>query len=67
MGINYGPDFVQQIMEQFMCRLNNIEVYLENIGVFSNKWEKHQVLLNKALSCLEANSFTVKSDIPSFE
>ncbi len=32
---------VQQIIEQVLCGLNNIEVYLDDIGVLGNTWEDH--------------------------
>ncbi|KAL7468207.1 hypothetical protein ACHAXS_008433 [Conticribra weissflogii] len=59
MGLKCSPDFVHQIMEQVLCSLDNIDVYLDDIGVFGTSWNEHQVLLDKVLSHLEANGFIV--------
>lgn len=59
MVLKCVPDFAQQIMEQVMCRLKNVEMFLDDIGIFSNTWEDYLILLEKVLPHLEANSFTV--------
>ncbi len=56
MGLNCAPDFV---IEQVLCGIDYVEVYLDDIGVFGNTSEEHQILLDKVLSCLEANGFTI--------
>ncbi len=37
-----------------------MEVYHDDISMFGNTWEEHQVQLDKVLSCLESNGFIVK-------
>ncbi len=61
MGLKCAPDFAQQIMEHVLCGLNNVEAYLDNIDIFGNTWGKYQALLDKILSCLEANGFPVNT------
>ncbi len=61
IGLKYAPDFAQQIVEQVLCRLNKVEVYSDDIGVFGNTLEVHHALLDKVLSLFEANGFTVNS------
>ncbi len=58
MGLKYALDFVQQIMEQVPCGFNNVQVYLDDIGIFSKTWIGHQIVLDKVLSHLEAFGFT---------
>ena len=38
---------------------NEMEVYIDNIGCFSNDWMHHLRLLDKVLRRLEDNGFTV--------
>ncbi len=59
MGLKCAPDFVQLIMEQVLCGLDNVFVYLNDIGIFSKTWEEHLLTIERVLSCLEANGFTV--------
>ncbi len=40
-------------MKQVFSGIDNVGVYLDDIGVFCNTWEEHQVLLDNVLSCLE--------------
>lgn len=54
-----APDFAQQIKEKVLCLLQNVEVHLNDIGIFSKTREENHAITDKALSCLEANSFTV--------
>jgi hypothetical protein len=35
------------------------EIYIDDIGAFSNSWEKHMALLCKILTLLQGNGFTV--------
>ncbi len=46
--------------EQVLWGLDNVKVYLDNIGIFSKTWEEHLLLLEKILSCPEASGFAIK-------
>ncbi len=35
------------------------EVYIDDIGAFSNSWEEHMTLISKILTLLQDNGFTV--------
>ena len=37
------------------------EVYIDDIGVFSDSWEQHMATLRVVLQKLQDNGFTVKS------
>ncbi len=59
MGLKWAHDFVQQIMEQVLCGLDNVFAYLNVISIFSKTWEEHLLTLEKVLYCLEAHGFTI--------
>ncbi len=56
MGIKCSPDIVQETMRQVLCGLD-CEVYIDDIGIFSNSWTAHISLLYIVLSWLDPNGF----------
>ncbi len=59
LGLKCAPDFAQQVMEEGFNGLYNVELYLDDIGLFGKTWEDLLLLHNKVHSHLEANGFTV--------
>ena len=59
MGLKCAPDFAQQAMENMLQGINNSEVYLDDIGCFSNEWKHHLKLLYQVLTALQTNGFTI--------
>ena len=59
MGIKQSPDIAQEIMEDVLRGLDGVEVYIDDIGVFSNSWEEHKTTLHLVLQRLQENGFTV--------
>ncbi|KAG7343120.1 glycine-rich domain containing protein [Nitzschia inconspicua] len=60
MGICQSPDIAQEIMENVLQGLSkDVEVYIDDIGCFSNSWESHIELLNCVLTRLEDAGFTI--------
>ena len=59
MGLAPAPDFCQEIMEQLLRDIEECDVFIDDVGVFSNSWEAHLNVLNKILKRLEDNGFTV--------
>ena len=45
MGLKCSPDIAQSIMENVMHDVEDVEVYIDDIGAFSNSWDKHCDLL----------------------
>ena len=59
MGVSQSPDIAQEIMEDLFCQLDEVDVYIDDIGVFNNSWQAHLASLNKVLSILQDANFTV--------
>jgi hypothetical protein len=43
MGVSQSPDIAQQIMEDLFRALDEVECYIDDVGVFSDSWEQHCV------------------------
>jgi hypothetical protein len=59
MGLKCSPDFAQEVMENIFREIEDEEVYIDDIGAFSNSWEEHMALLCSILTLLQDNGFTV--------
>ena len=59
MGINQSPDVAQQHVEQLFRDFEDLDVYIDDLGIFSNNWEDHMKVLHKVLQVLQAHNFTV--------
>ncbi len=45
MGLKCSPDYAQEVMENIFRDVENAEVYIEDIGAFSQSWDAHMALL----------------------
>jgi Reverse transcriptase (RNA-dependent DNA polymerase) len=59
MGIKQSPDIAQQIMEDLVRHFDDVDIFIDNIGVVSNSWDEHLNSLRKVLSLLQRSNFTV--------
>jgi Reverse transcriptase (RNA-dependent DNA polymerase) len=59
MGISQSPDIAQEAMEDHLRQFKEADVYIDDIGVFSNNWSDHLSSLSKILTLLEHNNFTI--------
>ncbi|KAL7476504.1 hypothetical protein ACHAW6_002359, partial [Cyclotella cf. meneghiniana] len=49
MGLMCSPDISQSIMESVLAGIDDGEVYLDDVGAFSQTWEHHIKLLGNIL------------------
>ncbi len=54
-----SPNFGPEVMENIFREVEDAEVYIYDIGAFSNSWEEHMALLSTILTLLQDNGFTV--------
>jgi Reverse transcriptase (RNA-dependent DNA polymerase) len=59
MGIKQSSDIAQEVMENLFRDLDDVEVYIDNIGCFSSSFSTHVNTLDIILTRLEQNSFTM--------
>jgi Reverse transcriptase (RNA-dependent DNA polymerase) len=59
MGVSQAPDILQEIMEDLFRNFNEVDVYMDDIGVFSKDWNTHCVSISSILNVLKTNGFTV--------
>ena len=62
MGMKQSSDIAQDIMENLFLDIDDIEIYIDDIGCFSSTSSSHIQTLDIILTRLEQNGFTV---IPS--
>eukprot|EP00957_Ditylum_brightwellii_P108326 8263848-Ditylum_brightwellii.AAC.1 len=59
MGIKCSPDFAQAVMENVLRSIEDDDVYIENVGAFSDNRESHIKLIDEILYRLHENRFTI--------
>ena len=58
MGLKISPDVAQSIMEQILHALD-VEVYIDDIGIFSNSYEEHINKIDQVLKRVEDAGFKI--------
>ena len=59
LELKCSPDIAQQVMETVLSGIDDSEVYLDDVGAFSEDWQQHLHLLDQILGRLEDNGFTI--------
>ena len=59
MGVSQSPDIAQELMEKTLKAIEDIEVYIDDIGIFSKTWSDHVRVLDQVLSRLQEKGFSV--------
>jgi hypothetical protein len=59
MGVKRSPDFAQEVMEDIFRDVEECDCYIDDIGCFDSSWESHLHTLERVLTRLQDNGFTV--------
>ena len=59
MGISQSPDIAQEVMESVLRDVADIEVYIDDIAVFSNNFQDHLTAIRHVLERLQEKGFVV--------
>jgi hypothetical protein len=59
IGLKCSPDIAQAIMENVLSDIKDADVYIDNVGAFSNDWNNHDSLLPTILHHLCKNGFPI--------
>eukprot|EP00956_Cyclotella_meneghiniana_P032906 scaffold92073_cov46-Cyclotella_meneghiniana.AAC.1 len=59
MGLKCSPDIAQSVMENVLRDIEDIEVYIDDIGAFSMNWDEHVKVIGATLQRLHENGFTI--------
>ncbi len=59
MGLKCSPDIAQAAMENVLLDTKDKDIYIDDVGAFSNDWDHHVNLLATTLRQLCENGFTI--------
>ena len=59
MGVKQSPNISQEVMESLFRDLDKVDVYIDNVGIFSDTWQEHLGSLGNVLAILEKHNFSV--------
>jgi hypothetical protein len=59
IGLKCSPDIAQAAMENVMSDIEDTDVFIDDVGAFSNDWDHHVNLLATILRQLCENGFTI--------
>ncbi len=59
MDLKCSSDYTKEVMENILRDVDVAEVYIDNIGAYSQSWDDHIALLHTILIKLQKNGFTV--------
>jgi hypothetical protein len=59
MGLKCFPDIAQVAMENVLSDIKDADIYIDNVGAFSDDWDHHVNLIATTLWRLHENDFTI--------
>jgi hypothetical protein len=69
MGLNCSPDIAQAIMESVFSDIKDADIYIDDVGTFSNYYNHHTNILSTILCHICNNGFTInthKCELPVY-
>jgi hypothetical protein len=57
MGLKCSPDYAQEVMENICRDVKDTEIFIDDIGAFSQSWDDHMAQLYTILTKLQDNTF----------
>ena len=61
MGLLNSAAFAQACMEEVLCDIPEVDVYINDIGIFTDLWDCHIEVVDEVMRYLEERGFTVNS------
>jgi hypothetical protein len=59
MGLKCSPDIAQAVMEKLLSDIKDANVYINDVGAFSDDWDHHVKLIATILRRLRENGFII--------
>jgi hypothetical protein len=59
MGLKCSPDITQAAMENVLSGIEDADIYIDDVGAFSDDWDNHVNLIATILRRLRENGFTI--------
>jgi hypothetical protein len=59
MGLKFSPGNAQAPMENVLSDIKDADIYIDDVGAFSNDWDPHVNFLATILQQLPENCFTI--------
>ena len=59
MGLKISPGYAQARMEEVLRGIDEMDVYIDDIGIFTSNWNRHIEVLGEVLYRLEKAGFTI--------
>jgi hypothetical protein len=59
MGLKCSPDIAQAAVENLLSDIEDVDIYIDDVGAFSSNWEHYINLLATILRQLRDNGFAI--------
>jgi hypothetical protein len=59
MGLKCSPDIAQAAMENVLPDIEDANIYIDDVGAFSDDWDRHVKLIATILQRLRENGFII--------
>ncbi len=59
MKLKCSPDIAEAVMENVLSGIKDADIYIDNVGAFSNDWDHHVNLIVTILRRLRESGFTI--------